>query len=289
MKLSFTKWQGCGNDFILLDCLQSDMALDWSALAGCLCDRHYGIGADGLILILPSDKADFRMRIFNTDGSEAEMCGNGIRCFAHYVHDKKLCQKNIFQIETLAGVLQPEIIYQNGIIAAIRVDMGTPHLKANDIPVHGYGDEHVIGQPLKADNHSYLITCVSMGNPHCIIFTEKLDLFPLAAIGSIIEHHPAFPQRTNVECVEVIDRTHLRMRVWERGAAITLACGTGACASLVAAVLNGLSERRADIQLDGGTLNIEWNKNDHIYMSGPAKHIFSGYCLWNEEKGELIC
>jgi diaminopimelate epimerase len=275
MKFSFIKWQGCGNDFVLVDCFHEKIE-DYAALAERVCDRHYGIGADGLILILPSKQADFRMRIFNTDGSEAEMCGNGIRCFARMVYEEGLTCKTEFTVETGAGILTPKLQLLDGKVQLVQVDMGRPILEAEDIPVRGYGREHIINEPLAVNGKSYRMTCVSMGNPHCVIFVDDIGSFPVQELGASFESHEKFPHKTNTEFVEVRDRTHLRMRVWERGAAITLACGTGSCATLVAAVLNGRTERKAEVALDGGKLIVEWAENGRVYMTGPAERVFSG-------------
>ena len=275
MKFSFIKWQGCGNDFVLVDCFHEKIE-DYAALAKCVCDRHYGIGADGLILILPSKQADFRMRIFNTDGSEAEMCGNGIRCFARMVYEEGLTAKTEFTVETGAGILTPKLQLKDGNVQLVQVDMGAPILAAEDIPVSGYGRGRVVDEPLEVEGKSYQMTCVSMGNPHCVVFVEDAEGFPIKELGARFECHEKFPRKTNTEFVEVRDRTHLRMRVWERGAAITLACGTGSCATLVAAVLNDKTERKAEIELDGGKLIVEWAENGRVYMTGPAERVFSG-------------
>jgi diaminopimelate epimerase len=275
MHFAFTKWQGCGNDFVLADCFQEKID-NYAVLAKEVCDRHYGIGADGLILILPSEKADFRMRIFNTDGSEAEMCGNGIRCFARCVYEKKLTEKTEFTVETGAGILVPHLELANGRVQGVRVDMGEPVLEAGRIPVAGFGPQRVIDEPIEVLGTTYRMTCVSMGNPHCVVFVKSLAALPLETLGPVFECHERFPRKVNTEFVEIRDRSHLRMRVWERGAAVTLACGTGSCATLVAAVLNGLTERRAEIVLDGGKLVVEWADNNHIYMTGPAEQTFSG-------------
>ncbi|MGL5270637.1 MAG: diaminopimelate epimerase [Selenomonadaceae bacterium] len=276
MNLNFSKWQGCGNDFVLVDCFAEKIE-DFAALSVRICDRHYGVGADGLILVLPSAVADFKMRIFNTDGSEAEMCGNGIRCFARYVYEKKLTDKTVFTVETGAGVLTPEILLANdGQVELVRVNMGQPILAGDEIPVTGFGMNRVIDKPLEVLGQSYKMTCVSMGNPHCVIFVDDIEQVELEKIGAFFEKHPAFPKKTNTEFVEVKDRQHMRMRVWERGAAITLACGTGSCATLVAAVLNDKSDRRAEIELDGGNLVIEWAEDGNVYMAGPAEHVFNG-------------
>jgi len=274
--MNFTKWQGCGNDFILIDCLKQPLA-DYGAFAKKVCDRHYGIGGDGILVVLPSEKADFRMRIFNTDGSEAEMCGNGIRCFARYLYDNGITSKKKFTVETGAGILVPEIVETDGKVTGVRVDMGEPVLEADKIPMVGYGSNRVVNEPVEVAGRSWHITGVSMGNPHCVVFVDDIKTTPIEEVGPIFETQERYPKKTNTEFVQVLDRSHMRMRVWERGAAITLACGTGACATLTAAVLNGLTDRKAEIQLDGGKLLIEWDERDnHLYMTGPAELSFAG-------------
>lgn len=279
MSFEFTKCQGTGNDFVLIDCL--DKPEDrYAAAAKEICDRHYGIGADGILLVLPSDKADIRMRIINADGSEAEMCGNGIRCFARYVYEAGYVSSDEFTVETGAGILVPKIIKEDGEhgkIAMIQVDMGEPILEGDKIPVAGYGMNRVINEEIIVQGQSFKMTCVSMGNPHCVVFVEDAEKFPIHELGRFFETHEKFPRKTNTEFVQVLDRRHLRMRVWERGAAVTLACGTGSCATLTAAVLNNLADRRAEVRLDGGNLVIEWNEQDnHLYMTGPALQVFKG-------------
>lgn len=271
----FTKWQGCGNDFVLFDCRQEAPA-DYAKLAQQVCDRHYGVGADGILVVLPSDCADFRMRIFNTDGSEAEMCGNGIRCFARYIYDFGLTDKTCFTVETGAGVLVPEIILENGQVNGVKVDMGEPHLLGEEIPVTGFDGQRVIDEPLTVDGETYRMTAVSMGNPHCVIFVDDAENFPIYELGRQFESHALFPKKTNTEFVEVKDRRHVRMRVWERGAAVTLACGTGSCATVVAGILNDKLDREAEVQLDGGRLIVKWAENNHVFMTGPAELVFSG-------------
>ena len=271
----FTKWQGCCNDFVLFDCRQEAPA-DYAKLAQQVCDRHYGVGADGILVVLPSDCADFRMRIFNTDGSEAEMCGNGIRCFARYIYDFGLTDKTCFTVETGAGVLVPEIILENGQVTGVKVDMGEPHLLGEEIPVTGFDGQRVIDKPLTVDGKTYRMTAVSMGNPHCVIFVDDAENFPIYELGRQFESHALFPKKTNTEFVEVKDRRHVRMRVWERGAAVTLACGTGSCATVVAGILNDKLDREAEVQLDGGRLIVKWAENNHVFMTGPAELVFSG-------------
>jgi len=270
MELGFTKMHGLGNDFIMVGCIESSLQ-DPAATAKKLCDRHFGIGADGLILVLPSKKADFKMRIFNPDGSEAEMCGNGIRCFAKYVRDRGLTDKKKLEVETLAGMIKPEIL-DSGMI---KVDMGEPELERANIPMRGQAGK-VISEKLMLDGNELEVTAVSMGNPHAIIFVEDLEEYPVADIGSQVEDNPIFPKKTNVEFVQVKSPEEIHIGVWERGAGVTLACGTGACASLVAGVLNKKTERKAKVHLPGGMLEIEWARNNHVYMTGPAKTVFEG-------------
>ncbi len=274
--MKFSKWQGCGNDFVLINCLQDKVA-DYAAFAQEVCDRHYGVGADGILVVEPSVKADFRMRIFNTDGSEAEMCGNGIRCFARYLYDFHLTDKKEFTVETGAGVLVPRLIFEGDTVSGVRVDMGEPILEGDEIPVKGFGRHHVVNEKLTVAGKDYAMTCVSMGNPHCVIYVDDAEGFPIHELGSSFEHHPAFPRKTNTEFVEVKDRGHVRMRVWERGAAVTLACGTGSCATAVAGVLTGRTDRSVEVQLDGGTLHVEWDEaSNHVFMTGPAELVFTG-------------
>lgn len=276
MKFEFSKWQGTGNDFVMADCLKNPAYIATVDCAKEICDRHYGIGADGILLVLPSDKADIRMRIINADGSEAEMCGNGIRCFASYVYEMGYVKSDEFTVETGAGILVPKIIKENNVIAMIQVDMGEPILEGDKIPVAGYGMNRVINEDIQVEGQNFKMTCVSMGNPHCVVFVEDAENFPIFEIGHSFEIHEKFPRKTNTEFVQVLDRQHLRMRVWERGAAVTLACGTGSCATLTAAVLNDLADRRAEIQLDGGKLVVEWAKDNHLYMTGPALEVYTG-------------
>lgn len=276
MAIEFTKYHGLGNDFILIDNrastepkLTPDQAIAW-------CDRHFGIGADGVIFALPGqDGTDYTMRIFNSDGSEPEMCGNGIRCMARFLADLETAETGKFQekyrIQTLAGIITPKF-ESNG---QITVDMGEPRLLASEIPTTLTG-EKVIDQPLEVAGKSWNVTCVSMGNPHCITFVNDVAAIKLEKIGPLFEHHPVFPQRTNTEFIEVVRSDYLKMRVWERGAGITLACGTGACASLVAGVLNEKCDRRATIELPGGCLDIEWATDGRIYMTGDAEKVFTG-------------
>ena len=274
--MHFSKWQGCGNDFVLVDCFKENVD-DFAAFAKQVCDRHYGIGGDGVLYVLPSDKADSRMRIFNTDGSEAEMCGNGIRCFARYLHDFGLTAKEAFTVETGAGILVPRLQLEAGKVTGVRVDMGEPVLEGEKIPVKGFGMDRVIEEDITVKGQDYKMTCVSMGNPHCVIFVDDAEAFPIHELGASFESHPAFPRKTNTEFVEVRDRQHVRMRVWERGAAVTLACGTGSCATGVAGVLTGRTDRKVEVELDGGKLTVEWDEaTNHVFMTGPAELVFTG-------------
>ncbi|MGG6294511.1 diaminopimelate epimerase [Leptolyngbya sp. AN02str] len=279
MALEFTKYHGLGNDFVLVDnrhqaepILTPEQAIDW-------CDRHFGIGADGVIFALPGQNGtDYTMRIFNCDGSEPEMCGNGIRCMARFIADLETAEtgthKESYQIHTLGGLIIPKMEADG----QITVDMGEPRLLAGEIPTTLTApDSQVVNQPLEVAGKTWNVTCVSMGNPHCITFVEDTAAVPLEALGPQFENHLVFPKRINTEFVQVVSRDYLKMRVWERGAGITLACGTGACATLVAGVLNNQCDRRATVELPGGNLLIEWSEADnHLYMTGPAQHVFTG-------------
>ena len=282
MKIDFVKMHGLGNDFILIDCLSKLLGDSsfLSYLAKKLCDRNFGIGADGLILILPSSQADLRMRIFNFDGSEAQMCGNGIRCFAKYAYENKLISKNKFAVETLAGIITPELIFQvlkNKKVLRIKVNMGTPKLRRREIPMNGEDTPTVIDETLKINpEQTFKITCVSMGNPHCITFVNDVQSISVEEIGPKIENHSLFPEKTNVEFIQVLNKQEINFRVWERGVGETLACGTGACAALAAAVLNNKTDRKATIHLSGGDLDILWADDGYIYMTGPAELVFRG-------------
>ena len=268
--MKFEKWQGCGNDFVLLDRMNEDSSAGLNVKR--ICDRHFGIGSDGLIIARPSEVADVRMQMFNPDGSEAEMCGNGIRCFAKFLIERGLVDKKIIPIETGAGVLTVEIAGDDVI-----VDMGAPILEGDRIPVLGFGARRIIDEPITIDGREFKMTCVSMGNPHCVVFVDDLNALDIGAIGPKFETDERFPRKINTEFVEVIDRSTLRMRVWERGAGITLACGTGACATAAAGVLSGRSERRAKVILDGGELELEWRESDNrMIMSGSARKVFEG-------------
>ncbi|TDX53259.1 diaminopimelate epimerase [Orenia marismortui] len=276
--MKFTKMHGLGNDFVLIDCLEKEVE-NPSQLAKEMCDRNFGIGADGLVLILPSDlaEADYRMRIFNPDGSEPQMCGNAIRCFAKYLYERELTDKTQLNIETLAGMIKPEIILEEGAVKLVTVDMGEPILSRNEIPMLGEEQEQVIKEELRVGTETFEITTVSMGNPHCVIFVEDIEKIELTNWGPQIETHELFPEDINVEFIEVLNQDEIEMRVWERGAGVTLACGTGACASTVASILNELTERKVTVHLAGGDLVIEWSEdNNRVYMSGPATEVFVG-------------
>ncbi|MBD6618337.1 diaminopimelate epimerase [Komarekiella sp. 'clone 1'] len=277
MAIEFTKYHGLGNDFILIDNRSSSVPTLTPEQAIKLCDRHFGIGADGVIFALPGENgADYTMRIFNSDGSEPEMCGNGIRCLAGFLADLEGESRNQdrYRVHTLAGVMTPQLMPDG----QVKVDMGLPRLLALEIPTTlTPAEEKVINQPLEVAEQIWNVTCVSMGNPHCITFVKDVAAIPLEIIGPLFEHHPVFPQRTNTEFIQVVSRDYLKMRVWERGAGITLACGTGACAALVAGVLTNKCDRTATVELPGGALQIEWSEIDQrIYMTGSAERVFTG-------------
>jgi diaminopimelate epimerase len=273
MTLQFVKYQGLGNDFILVDNRTSSEPIVTPEQAEKLCDRHFGIGGDGVIFALPGQNGtDYTMRIYNSDGSEPEMCGNGIRCMARFIADLEgSSAKESYTIHTLAGLITPKLNADG----QVTVDMGKPRLTAAEIPT-SLGAERVVNVPIEVAGQTWQVTCVSMGNPHCMTFVDDVKAIDLEKIGPLFEHHSVFPQRTNTEFIEVVRPDYLKMRVWERGAGITLACGTGACASLVAAVLNGKSDRKATIELPGGPLLIEWAADDRIFMTGPADRVFAG-------------
>jgi diaminopimelate epimerase len=277
MSVQFTKYQGLGNDFILIDNRHLSEPILTPERAITLCDRHFGIGADGVIFVLPGrEDTDYTMRIFNSDGSEPEMCGNGIRCLARFIADLEGHYQigKAYRIHTLAGVIVPILQADE----QITVDMGLPQLIAAKIPTTICPpDEKALDLPLQVEERSWQVTCVSMGNPHCITFVSDVAAISLATIGPKFECHPVFPHKTNAEFIEVVRRDYIKMRVWERGAGITLACGTGACASVVAGVLNNLCDRLCTVELPGGCLQIEWSANDgRVYMTGPAIKVFVG-------------
>ena len=276
--LNFTKMTSLGNDYIYIDCTSGLKIKDIPEVTKKLSDRHMGIGADGLILIDKSSypDCDFKMRIFNSDGSEAEMCGNGIRCVAKFIYDNKLSNKDKLSIETLAGIKQVKLIEKNGECDEAIVDMGEPIFQDKNIPYDVYEafnkdlDLDVLGEKMR-------FTVVSMGNPHAITFVEDVDKVDIEKYGPAIENNPIFPNRTNVEFVQIINKNNIKVRVWERGAGETLACGTGACAATVASGLNGYTDANVTVELPGGKLEVEWGKDNHIYMQGPATKVFEGF------------
>ena len=274
--MRFTKMHGCGNDYVYVDCTR-ELLPDPASLAVRISDRHFGIGSDGLILICPSDAADFRMRMYNADGSEAEMCGNGIRCVAKYVYDKKLTDKTEISVETGAGIKYLTLhTNEQDLVETVTVDMGAPVLDPELIPVQADSNP-VVDEPILVDGTEYRMTCVSMGNPHAVVFVEDTASFPLAEIGPKFENHPRFPKRTNTEFVQLLSRTEVNMRVWERGSGETLACGTGTCATVMACILNGRTEDEVLVHLLGGDLNIRYDRESgHIFMTGPATTVYEG-------------
>ena len=273
----FTKMHGIGNDFVMIDALAEPLPENQlPEISRRLCHRKFGIGGDGLILILRSNGSDFKMRMFNPDGSEAEMCGNGIRCFAKYLYDHGLTDSERIRVETLAGEMVLDLQVEDRRVRTVRVDMGRPQLRRDEIPMAGSGASPVIAEPITMDGNTYAVSAVSMGNPHAVIFTDDVARISLEQIGPKVENHPLFPARTNVHFVQVHSADELTMRTWERGAGATLACGTGACASVVASALNGMTGRRVTAHLPGGDLFIEWADDDHVYMTGPAEEVFEG-------------
>lgn len=273
--MRFSKMQGAGNDYVYVNCFEEEID-DISKAAVRVSDRHFGVGSDGLVLICPSDKADFQMIMYNSDGSQAEMCGNAIRCVGKYVYDRHLTNKNTVTIETLAGIKVLDLNVENGVVKTVRVNMGKPVLYPHDIPVKS-DKERFIEETLNVDGQSYTVTCVSMGNPHAVVFLDTLDGLEIEKIGPKFENHDIFPRRINTEFVEVIDKNRLKMRVWERGAGETLACGTGACAVMAASVLCGKVKDKAVIELLGGELVIEWaGEGSDVFMTGPAEFVFDG-------------
>ena len=273
--MKFTKLHGCGNGYIYVNLFEetlknpADMAIKVS-------DHHFGIGSDGLITIGPSEIADFTMHIYNADGSEAEMCGNGVRCVGKYVYDHGLTDKTVVNVETGAGIMVLELNIEDGRVATVRVDMGEPIFEPEKIPVVAEGTP-VLMEPITVGDKEWKMTCVSMGNPHAVVFVDDVKDFPLETYGPLFENHERFPKRTNTEFVKVVSPTEAYMRVWERGSAETWACGTGTCATVVACILNGLTERKVLVHLLGGDLTIEWDEEtNHVFMTGPATEVFSG-------------
>jgi diaminopimelate epimerase len=275
-EIPFVKMHGLGNDFVFLDCLGKEYG-DLKRVAQKLCERRFGVGADQLLTVHPSRVADFKMEIYNADGSQVEMCGNGIRCFAKYVTSRGLTGKKKIDVETLAGIIRSELVGD-----LVRVDMGEPILEAEKIPVRAKG--HVRDEPLEVHGKAHRITCVSMGNPHCVVFLDGIDRLDLESVGPHWENHPFFPNRVSTEFVEGMNREEIRLRVWERGAGETLACGTGACAATVASHLTGRTERTVLVHMKGGDLRVEWDEeSNRVFMTGPAVEVFQGTLLLAEE------
>ena len=273
--MKFTKMHGIGNDYVYVNCFEESVK-NPAEVSKFVSDRHFGIGSDGLILISPSAIADFRMNIYNADGSQAEMCGNGIRCVAKYVYDYGLTDKTEISVETLAGIKYLRLQVENGKVASVEVNMGAPILEPKEIPV-AVEESPVVNVPVEVKGKIYHMTCVSMGNPHAIIFMNNVKDLDIAAIGPYFENHTVFPKRTNTEFVEVLDRNTVIMRVWERGSDETLACGTGACATTVACILNDKTENEVTVHLLGGDLKIRWDREaNQVYMTGPATVVFDG-------------
>ncbi len=278
MPLNFTKMHGLGNDYVYMTGHDQDLdRYDLGKLSEMVSNRNFGVGSDGLILILPSEIADFRMRIFNPDRSESNMCGNGMRSCAKYVYEHGLTDKTELTFETLGGIVKPSLTVEDGKVTCITVDMGEARLARKDIPfAPGDPDTPAISEEFEVDGEIVRITTVNVGNTHCVIFVDDVATAPVTTLGPKIEVHPAFPRRTNVEFIQVLDRRHVKMRVWERGAGETLACGTGATATCVACAVNDLTERAIQVQLLGGKLEIDWHEDNHVFMTGPAVEVYQG-------------
>jgi diaminopimelate epimerase len=274
MVMRFTKMHGCGNDYVLVDAMENSIQ-DPAGLAKEMCRRRFGIGTDGLLLVCSSDKADFHMRMFNPDGSQAEMCGNGIRCFAKYIYDHRLKKTETLKIETGNGILDIELQIENGIASGATVMMGKPILKRSEIPVTGEG-EQMLDEPLEIKGKTFNVTAVSMGNPHAIVFVDSMEDFEIEKYGPGFENHPMFPERVNTNFVEVISRGEARVRTWERGAGLTMACGTGCSAVCAAGAMLDRTDRKLSIRVDGGVLGLEWRDDERVYLTGPAVEVFSG-------------
>jgi diaminopimelate epimerase len=279
MELEFVKMEGLGNDFIIIDDRAGSIEQHehYPSLAKRLCSRHFGIGADGIILILESPDHDIKFRIYNSDGSQAQMCGNGMRCFAKYLYENRIVSKKRIRVDTKAGTIIPEVITSNmGLVESIKVDMGEPALLCKDIPFKSE-NEKAIDEILKVGDKEYCITAVGMGNPNAVIFVDDITKIDVKTTGPLIENHERFPEKTNIEFVEVVSPGEVKMKVWERGAGMTLACGTGACACLVAASTTGRTSKKAIVHLDGGDLEIYWDETtNHIFKTGPAVEVFKG-------------
>ena len=274
--MNFTKMHGIGNDYVYVSTFDQPSPADPTALAVAISDRHFGVGGDGLILIEPSNRADARMRMFNADGSEGEMCGNGVRCVAKYIHDRGIARKDRVTVETGRGVLTLDLTIEGGLATRVRVDMGPPILRSAEIPTELPGDPP-LDVPLSVNGHSFTLSAASTGNPHAVLYVPDVSAAPVESLGPVLERHPAFPRRVNVHFVEVIGPTEVRMRTWERGSGITLACGTGACAVGVVGVLTGRTDRRLLAHLPGGDLELEWPADDaSVFMTGSATEVFTG-------------
>lgn len=276
--MMFFKMQGLGNDYVYIDCINGKEPIDIKNLTRKLSNRHFGVGSDGLILLCKSKVADLKMRMFNSDGSEAQMCGNGIRCVAKLAYELGLICEEITTIETLSGIKTLKLNIVKGKVKTVEVDMGAPILEATKIPVSSSAkiEDKKVKAEVKVKNKKIELTCVSMGNPHAVTFVNDIKNFKVAEYGPILENADIFPEKANIEFVEVVDKNNIKMRVWERGSGETLACGTGACSSVVASSLNGYTERKVNVQLLGGNLEIEWKPNNHLHMTGPAVTVFKG-------------
>ena len=276
--MMFFKMQGLGNDYVYIDCINGKEPIDIKNLTNRLSNRHFGVGSDGLILLCKSKVADLKMRMFNSDGSEAQMCGNGIRCVAKLAYELGLICEEITTIETLSGIKTLKLNIVNGKVKTVEVDMGAPILEATKIPVSSSAkiEDKKVKAEVKVKNKKIELTCISMGNPHAVTFVNDIKNFKVAEYGPILENADIFPEKANIEFVEVVDKNNIKMRVWERGSGETLACGTGACSSVVASSLNGYTDRKVNVQLLGGNLEIEWKPNNHVHMTGPAVTVFKG-------------
>lgn len=272
--MKFTKMHGLGNDFVIIEEILAEKT-DYVELALRMCDRQTGIGADGLVIVMPSEVADVKMKIINSDGSEAEMCGNAIRCFAKYAYEKKLVKYETIRVETLAGIIEPTVLLEGGKVSAVRVNMGEPRLNRSFVPMLGT-DSRVINEKIDTDLGVYYITSLLMGVPHTCIFVDNVSDAPVTTLGPIIEKHPLFPRKTNVNFVEIVNEKEIKVRTWERGAGATLACGTGSCASAIAANLNGKTGKAVTVHLKLGSLFIEWAEDGKVFMTGPAAKVFEG-------------
>lgn len=277
--MKFTKMQGCGNDYVYINGFTEKIE-NKPAFVRAVSDRHFGVGGDGAIFINPSEEADFEMEMYNADGTRAEMCGNGIRCVAKYVYDKGMTDKEQVSIVSFGNVKYVDLYVEDGLVSSVKVNMGAPILDAEKVPVKSTKSQSV-DEPITVNGKEYRMTCVSMGNPHAVIFMEDIAKFDIVSIGPLFENHEVFPNRTNTEFVEVVDRTHVNMRVWERGTGETLACGTGCCATVVACVLNGLTEDKVTVRVLGGEIEIQWDREANlVYMTGPAATVFEGEFPW---------